>query len=222
MSGEEDLRFGREPVHLITKGLNAAIGELKEIGGATDAVMGSGFQNLALSGMEAGAPELADAFEGFCDRWEWGVRALVEDANELAARLGLAAGLLHEEDRYWAGTLKVTVNSVVATGNPHATEEEIAQQSYREIITPDAPDYSAESFRQAGEDMKQTWLDTGRSVATEGQGGQAASGFRELIGLDDDTYAQGVDEVFGPSPEERAAQREPSQEPGGETSGGER
>ncbi|WP_327189422.1 hypothetical protein [Streptomyces xinghaiensis] len=220
MSGEEDLRFGRESVHLITKGLNAAIGELKEIGSATDAVMGSGFQNLTLSGMEAGGPELADAFEGFCGRWEWGVRALVQDANELAARLGLAAGLLHEEDRYWAGTLKVTVNSVVATGNPHATEEEIAQQSYREIVTPDAPDYSAESFRQAGEDMRQTWLDTGRSVVTEGQGGQAAAGFRELIGLDEDAYDRGVDEVFGPSPEEHAAQQEPGGEPDREPPGG--
>ncbi|WP_051722411.1 hypothetical protein [Streptomyces albus] len=221
MSGEEDLRFGRESVHLITKGLNAAIGELKEIGSATDAVMGSGMRNLELTAMEAGGAELADAFEGFCDRWEWGVRALVQDANELAARLGLAAGLLHEEDRYWGATFKVTANAVVATGNPHATEEEIAEQSYREIVTPDAPDYSAESFRQAGEDMKQTWLDTGRGVVTEGQGGQAASGLRDLIGMDDDAYAQGVDEVFGPSPEQRAAQqeagpdREPAQDPPG-------
>ncbi|NJQ01911.1 hypothetical protein [Streptomyces zingiberis] len=208
MSGEGDLNISRQAVELITKGLTAAIGELKEVGDGTGALQGSGFAELALAPMEAGGAELADPFEQFCDRWEWGVRALVQDANELAARLGLAAGLLHEEDAYWGTTFKVTANAVLATGNPHATEEELGQQGWLDIVTPDAPDYSADSFRQAGEDMRQTWLDTGRSVATEGAGGEGTSAIRDLIGLDDTTYRQGVDEVFGPSPEERAGRAE--------------
>ena len=77
--------------------------------------------------------------------------------------------MVHEEDKYWGNTLKVGLNSLV--GNPHATEEEVAKQGWGDIITPDAPDYSAESFQQAGQEMGQTWKDTGRSLTEDGYGG---------------------------------------------------
>ncbi|MBR7678056.1 hypothetical protein KDA82_34765, partial [Streptomyces daliensis] len=77
---------------LIEKGLKKAIGELKESGSsATSSLQGAGFEELSLTHMEAGHPGLAGDFEDFCERWEWGVRALVQNANGLAQRLGLAA-----------------------------------------------------------------------------------------------------------------------------------
>lgn len=210
-TGNSDLSISPAALADITKGLNAAIGELKEAGGATGALQGSGFSDMTLSKMEVGGGDLADVFEGFCDRWEWGVRALVQDANQLARRLGLAAGMVWSEDQYWQGTFKVGLNSLA--GNPHATEEEVARQSYTQILTPDAPDYSAESFRQAGADMGQTWQDTGRALLTEGMGGRRADLLNDALGISDEQFEQGLDTPFGPSPEERAAaaQREAQQ-----------
>ncbi|MDK1473745.1 hypothetical protein QNO07_09980 [Streptomyces sp. 549] len=159
--GEDDLDISPEAVALITNGLRGAMDELADIGGVTGSRTGSGVGGLALTKMEAGSSEVADAFDGFCDRWEWGVRALVQDANQLARRLGLAAGMTWEEDRYREGTFKIVANAVSPTGNPHLTEEEIEKQGWKELLTPDAPDYSQESRDQAVADIKQSWKDTG-------------------------------------------------------------
>ncbi|MEV6107980.1 hypothetical protein AB0M28_25235 [Streptomyces sp. NPDC051940] len=206
MGGSEDLRIDAQSVQLITKGLRDAVAELKDVGSSTGAVLGKGFSDLSMTGMEAGHYALSVDFEDFCERWEWGVRALVQDANQIAARLGLAAGLIWEEDRYAENALKVGLNSLV--GNPHLTEDEVAGQSWGDIVTPDAPDYSAESFDRAGDEMAQTWKDTGRTLMTEGQGGRQADLMNDMLGVSDDQFDRALDDTFGPSPEERA-QRQP-------------
>ncbi|MCT2590111.1 hypothetical protein LHJ74_09335 [Streptomyces sp. N2-109] len=204
MSADGDLNISPTSLDLITKGLNAAMGELKEIGTSTGALQGSGFESMAMTGMEAGGGGLADNFEDYCERWEWGVRALVQDANAIAQRLGLAAGMIWSEDQYWDGTFKIGVNSLV--GNPHATEEEVTQQNWGGLLTPDAPDYSGESWDQAGQDIEQDWKDTGRALLTEGRGGDQAEQMNDALGIDQERFDQMVDDVYGPSPEERAAQ----------------
>lgn len=218
MGDDGDLKFDKESLALITKGLNSAIGELKSAGGgATGSLQGSGFDELSLSKMEAGDKGLADDFEGFCERWEWGVRALIQDANTLAAKLGLAAGMLHEEDEYWAGTFKVGVNSLI--GNPHATEEEVAEQSWGETFTPGYlnPDYSQESFETARQEMGQTWKDTGRALTEDGMGGAQHDLLMDRAGISEEQQEQARDDLFGPSPEERAEQQQqPGRDSGGE------
>lgn len=206
MSGFEDLRFDQESVRRITEGLRAAVGELRDVGTGTGAVLGKGFSELAMTGMESGHHGLSADFEDFCERWEWGVRALVQDANTIASTLGLAAGLVWEEEQYIQGTFKIAVNAAV--GNPHASEEEITGQSWGEVFTPDylSPDYSAESFRQSGDEAAQTWRVTGRTVLTEGQGGRQSRILNELLGVGQEDFDQALDDTFGPSPEERAQQ----------------
>lgn len=211
MSGDDgkDLALDPASVAKVTKGLGATIGELGEVGDSTGSVMGKGFSNLAMTQMEAGHHGLADDFEDFCDRWEWGVRALVQDASAIASRLGLAAGTQWENDQYLEGTFKVVGNSLLG-GNPHASEEDIEKQGWKDIVTPDYlhPDYSAESFEKAGQQAEQTWKDTGRSLLTEGQGGLQTDLTNRLAGIDDDTFNQELDDTFGPSPDERAKQGE--------------
>ncbi|MFI9171051.1 hypothetical protein [Streptomyces lincolnensis] len=204
-----DVQFDRAAVAKFTQGVGATIDALGDLGGATGSVMGKGFSELSMTGMEAGHHGLSVDFEDFCERWEWGVRALVRDASAIASRLGLAAGTQWEHDQYVEGALKVGVNSVMG-GNPHATEEEITQQDWGDVFTPDAlnPDYSAESFEQAGRDIEQTWKDTGRTVLTEGQGGQRSEVLNDALGISDDQWNQALDDTFGPSPEERAQQDE--------------
>jgi len=210
MSGEgADLQLGKEAVAKFTQGVGATIEQLGELGGATGSVMGKGFSELAMTGMEAGHHGLSVDFEDFCERWEWGVRALVHDASEIANRLGLAAGTQWEHDQYVAGSLKVGVNALMG-GNPHASEEEITQQDWGDVFTPDYldPDWSAESWDKAGQDMEQTWKDTGRTVLTEGQGGRQSQVLNDALGISDDQWNQALDDTFGPSPEERVRQQQ--------------
>ncbi|SFK92595.1 hypothetical protein [Streptomyces pini] len=205
MSGDGDLKFSKEALDLITKGLNGAIDELKEVGSsATGSLQGAGFDGMAMTAMEAGHSGLAKDFEGFCEDWAWGVRTLIMDANGLAARLGLAAGLVHEEDQYWQGTFKVAANSLA--GNPHLSEDEVTRREWGELVSLDnyKPDYSIESFQQAGHEMAQTWKDTGRTVLTEGQGGERTEFLNDALGIDDQAFDRAVDDAFGPSPQERA------------------
>ncbi|MFI7244626.1 hypothetical protein [Streptomyces qinglanensis] len=219
----DGVHWNKESLDLVEKGLKGAIDELKESGSsATSSLQGAGFEELSLTGMEMGHYSLSvdfedfcERFEDFCERWEWGVRALVQNANALAKKLGLAAGMAHEEDQYRAGTLKIAMNSALYTGNPHATEEEVVKQGYGDILTPDAPDYSKESWDKAGQDMKQDWQDTGRELSSKGRGGMYMDVVQKATGISDEQVEAQQDEWFGPSPEERAAQQQGGQPGGG-------
>ena len=153
---------------------------------------GRGFDSMALSGMEAGHSGLADAFSGFCERWGWGVRALVQDANQMAAALGMAAGLYHEQDEYVANAGKVIATSVA--GNPHLSEAEINSQSLGESFDDWKPDYSPESFTEANERMGETWTTVGEDwVDTQGQR------FTDPVGYYRDEAEAAIDGVTGPA-----------------------
>ncbi|MFD6372280.1 hypothetical protein ACFWGM_35370, partial [Streptomyces roseolus] len=187
--GAKDLGIDQYTVRRLTQGIRNAVGELKEIGTGTGAVLGKGFSELAMTGMEAGHHGLSTDFEDFCERWEWGVRAQVQDANAIAAKLGLAAGVLWEEDQYVESSLKFGANAI-AGGSPYASEEDIAKQGWGDVLTPDAldPDWSGESWQRAGDDMAQTWKDTGRSLLTEGQGGERSRILNDLLGVDQEQF----------------------------------
>lgn len=206
--GAGDLNIDPASVQKITSGLRAAVDELEAIGTGTGAVLGKGVSGLSMTGMEAGHYGLSVTFEDFCERWEWGVRALVQDANAIAAKLGLSAGILWEEEQYIEGTLKIVVNAGV--GNPNASEADIVKQGWGDVLTPDylSPDYSPESFRRAGDEAGQTWKDTGRALVTEGNGGRRTELMNQLLGVDQEAFDRQVDETFGPSPEERARQQQ--------------
>ncbi|MER5929827.1 hypothetical protein [Streptomyces sp. NPDC002054] len=174
MSGDGELEISAQAVKGIQDGLRSAIAELRESGAdAGGASLGAGFSDLAMTGMETGHPGLATDFEDFCERWEWGVRALVQDASGLASRLGIAAGTLWEEDQYQHGALKVFVNSLY--GNPYADEDEIEKKPWGEFIRPPwevyKPDWSRESFGKAFDEMGNTWEDTGEKLTDSGRVG---------------------------------------------------
>jgi hypothetical protein len=196
----------------IAKGLTAALGELKELGMVGEAGAGRGFGDIALSGLELGAAGLTSVFGSFCERWEWGVRSLIQEGNGFALKTGLAAGTYYETDQYVAGAMKVGVNSVI--GNPHASEDEITGKDWGEVWS-DNPvtqirdaDYSKESFDRAWETSAQGWRDAGRDVMTSenlaGMGSLAPENIRERSGISEAAWERMLDEQFGPSPEERA------------------
>ncbi|MER5929373.1 hypothetical protein [Streptomyces sp. NPDC002054] len=186
MSGNEDLGMDASAVKNITVGLRGAIAELREIGTAGGASMGAGFESLSMTGMEAGHPGVADLFEDFCERWEWGVRALIQDASTLASNLGIAAGTVWEEDQYIQGAFKVGVNSLY--GNPHALEDDIEKKSWDDITRPPwevyKPDWSGESFEKMQKDVAENWSQTGETLKNNGQIGSLNDLLQQTAGND--------------------------------------
>ncbi len=117
MSGGGGYQVDPEAMARITRGINQAMDELKELGFDTEANLGRGFDDLELAGLEVGDASLRQTFADFCDRWGWGVHSLMRDANEFAARLGLSAGLYHEQEQYVSNTLKTVCTA--GAGNPY-------------------------------------------------------------------------------------------------------
>lgn len=162
--GGDGIEAGKAALSDVARGINAAIGEMKGVSGQGAATVGRGFDELALSGLQAGHGGLTASLKTFCERWDWGVRALIQDANQFALRVGLSAGYFHEVDQYVKDTFKVTANA--AMGNPRLTEDQVEGMSVGEVLD-DNPytavrdaDYSARSFTEAGEKAKQKWSET--------------------------------------------------------------
>ncbi|MGF6886171.1 hypothetical protein ABIA39_000138 [Nocardia sp. GAS34] len=133
-------------------GINKIVGELSDVGIESTAVVGRGFSDTRLSPMEAGNESVREAFGTFCDRWSWGVRALVQDGNDIADTLNLAAGLYHEEDEEFSNTFKEAYADL--TSNPHLTAQQVDAQSWGQTLSDNMvnnalhPDYSQKSFEQ--------------------------------------------------------------------------
>lgn len=158
--GGKDLHVDPEALKTAQKGINDTIGELNDMGMLGEGETGRGFGALSLTGMEAGSQRLASAMSEFADRWGWGVRALVADANKIAASLGMAAGIYHDEDSYIAGAANSTAKMIV--GDPHATSEQLDKESWSQVMGDySKPDISAQ---QALSESGQAWETTGKDV----------------------------------------------------------
>lgn len=131
------------------QGITGIIDALDGLGIGETATVGRGFSLLTLSPMEAGAPAVQRSFEGFTERWSWGVRALVQSANAIAETLGLAAGRYHEMEQQFSGMFKQMFTDLA--GNPHLSAEEIESRSWSDTLAGNAwnhvlnADYSIES-----------------------------------------------------------------------------
>ncbi|MGV9785854.1 hypothetical protein [Streptomyces sp. NPDC003435] len=205
-SGEGGMDLQAQGLEEIAKGLTEALGELGELGMVGQAGAGRGFSGIALSGLELGHEGLTAELKTFCERWEWGVRALVAEGNAFAQRTNLSAGTYYETEQYLKGSVKVVANSAV--GNPYASEEDVQKMGWGDIAkSGHTVDYSQESFEQAWENSKQGWKDAGRDAMTSNVVGTipvTPEYVRRAAGVSDGEYDQFLDDTFGPSPEARA------------------
>lgn len=152
-----------EALKMAADGINNSINELKSLGIDESAEVGRGFSNVDLTGMELGNSDLHSSFAKFSERWAWGVRTLVQDGNELARRLGLSAGIYHDQEQYVVGVTKDVANA--AAGNPDLTTDQVEKQSLSKSVgNAWTPDYSAQSAAKAADDMKKTWQAEGRDM----------------------------------------------------------
>jgi hypothetical protein len=154
------------------KGIQDTLSELEHagLGGAAE---GRGFSGLKLSGLQLGPDGVTSALSDFCDRWSWGVRALVQDGNEIARRLGLSAGVYYQQEQYVQGVLKDAITA--AMGNPHQSQAQTEQESWGQVVS-DNPftqvenaDYSVTSFQQAAQHSEQVWSAEGTDLKQLGE-----------------------------------------------------
>ncbi len=115
------------------EGINGVISQLSDLGIVETGEEGRGFALLDMDSEGLGVPSLMSAFSGFTSRWSWGVRTLVQDGNQFAQRLGLAAGVYADTERYLSGVIKVAVNA--AWGDPHLSNQQVENESYGSIFS---------------------------------------------------------------------------------------
>ncbi len=148
------------------QGINDTIGALEKLGFNEEAEVGRGFSGLALSGLQVGDEGLQSAFAGFCDRWSWGVRTLVQDGNQIAQRLGLTAGMYSDAEQSVIASLKDAVDAAV--GDPYMSDAQAGQGSWAHAagLTPGQQpnDFSAGAWKQAGGQIERTWQAEGHDV----------------------------------------------------------
>ncbi|WP_405921832.1 hypothetical protein [Streptomyces sp. NBC_00122] len=205
MSGDgADLDVSKQALGQIAKGITDSLAELKELGSVGSAAVGGGFTGLGLSGMETGHEGLTSTLGKFCERWGWGVRTLVQQANTFASNVGLSAGVMHEQDQYVQGSFKVLTNA--GMGNPYASEKDVIAKDWGEVFS-DNPytqfrdaDYSQESHDRASQNSKEAWKSAVRDVNSSDilLGNQLI----DATGLRDEMDGA-VDDMVGPAPEKQ-------------------
>lgn len=117
-------KFDPEAAKQVEQGLKAAQAELEETGYfSITAQQGHGFQFLLMSGMEMSSGQLADVFGQFCGRWAMAIHSNMQELNDIASRLGLSAGLYHEQEQYVNDSLK----EVVVTAGSYNPQQGVAE-----------------------------------------------------------------------------------------------
>jgi len=159
--------FSVDPADLTAaaRGIETVIEELSSMG--IDALAGGqqgrGFDQLSLTGMQLGSGSLRDVLDIYRNRWQWGVRELVQDAQAIAQALDLAAGTNLAVDQHVTDAWKVLGASTFA--DPRAGEREVLDSSWGDLASgATSSDYGADSFATAFDASKQTWTSVVRDA----------------------------------------------------------
>jgi hypothetical protein len=161
----------RAALNETAQGINNTIGALKGLGFDETAEVGRGFSGLSLSGLQAGDAGLQQTLGSFCDRWSWGVRSLVQDGNQFAARLGISAGVYADTENYLVGVAKNVTDALA--GDPHMTDAQAAQASWSQDaagITGAQTQGGDMTWAQAGSAAEQQWTAVEQSAASKPDG----------------------------------------------------
>lgn len=129
----ENLRVDPVVLEMARDGINGVIKGLADTGVGSDysAAIGRGYGDLDLDGRTIGHADPKSGLEEYCDRWEWGVRALVTGAAQIS--IGLELGASHyEREEKWAGDqLKNYVTDLV--GDPGLSPDDVKDKSWGEL-----------------------------------------------------------------------------------------
>jgi hypothetical protein len=129
----ENLHVEPSALDKASAGINGVIDGLADTGVGSDysAALGRGYGDLDLDGGTIGHADPKSGLEEYCDRWEWGVRALVTGAAELSRGLGLGASHYEREEKWAGDQLKNYAMDVF--GDPSLTPDEIKGMSWGDL-----------------------------------------------------------------------------------------
>lgn len=154
--------YGVDPATLdrIAGGIRDVVTELDGLGITGSGDAGLGFGGVSLSGMQLGHSGLQSALDEFADNWGWGVRGLVNGANDMAVKLGLAAGTYHDQENYAQGIMKVAANDLA--GDLRSSDAEVTGSTWSQLVDHNVdqlahPDYSVASAEAAADHAGETW-----------------------------------------------------------------
>lgn len=173
--GHEAFGVDLDALNQAESGVRDAVGELGSLaggGGSALAEQGSGLVE-GMDGSVVGHEGLAAALEGFAEKWEWGVRFLVDDGVDAADALRDTRAWYQKMDEQAVDALQRGLHSFL--GNP--TEDVTAwdDKSAGELVTEAAPDYSLGTMQESQARTSQQFEDlTGWDVNGDG----AAAGGR--------------------------------------------
>ncbi|RJQ69484.1 hypothetical protein D5S17_30300 [Pseudonocardiaceae bacterium YIM PH 21723] len=198
--------YGLDPQQLeaAAKGYDSALEALGEIGFGHTAAAGRGITNLKVSRADMGHEGMTGALDGFCERWEWGVRALIREGEELRD------GLLETKTTYELA--EQTANRLLkraahdAFGNPMGDSEKAMDRSWKDIGNDAAPasmEENKKAYEEAGENLRTT----GRNLAEAGYRYSPAGGFEDA-----DVAKKDAEELFGPAKEPPPQGKKPHEE----------
>lgn len=177
--------FGVDPAMLArtAQGIRGVVDTLGEVGHGYLAGSGRGLSFLALDGEESGHPLVVASFDGFLERWGWGLRTLVRDGRAVAEALD-AAGIGYDGvDTSVSGQLRRLV--ALAVGDPSADLDEAQNGSWGAVGADLAPDFSPESARAAAASSGAQWGEVGRDLweqSAPGRIGRALEGENPFAG----------------------------------------
>jgi hypothetical protein len=107
------------------------------------------------------------------------VRALVQDGNQFAVRLGLSAGVYSDVEKQITGAAKDVV--VAFAGDPHMTDEQAASASWSQdaaMVTGAHTKGGDMTWSQAGDAMKRQW----HAVGTDAMNTAPAKSIKKALG----------------------------------------
>ncbi|UPG66353.1 ESX-1 secretion-associated protein [Gordonia hongkongensis] len=122
----ENLHVEPSALDKASAGINGVIDGLADTGVGSDysAALGRGYGDLDLDGRTIGHADPKSGLEEYCDRWEWGVRALVTGAAELSRGLGLGASHYEREEKWAGDQLKNYAMDVFGDPEPHPRRDQ--------------------------------------------------------------------------------------------------
>lgn len=139
------------------KGINGVISVLGEMMwlGSHHASSGLTIVELNLDEGDCGDEALSDAMSGFCDRWRWGVRHLVQEGQAMAKTLQETAGTYKGVEDQLNDTFKRLVDTLV--GNPMGTEDP-TKKSWEQMGNDSLRPMNADAeMNTAEQGMKRAW-----------------------------------------------------------------
>lgn len=130
------------------QGVRDAVSELGSMAGWGNAELGAEgeglVQGIAASASSLGHDALATALTTFAEKWEWGVRFLVDDGVDTADALRDTRADYQKMDEDAINLLKQGLHAAV--GNPMEDDSAWNNKSWSQIFDESQPDYSTKTM----------------------------------------------------------------------------